>query len=125
MLKILFHKKDLFPLAVNFAVKGYHFFKITEEIIKAEEFSTMLEDNMDGLRDEIAEILQKGNAAIASKMEKYKAELQNKTAKKYRQMNNDMQVYLNERLNKFHSYADSIITQWKEKLHLQSKREDN
>jgi radical SAM superfamily enzyme YgiQ (UPF0313 family) len=125
LLKVLIHRRAMFPQAINFAIKGYHFFRITHEIIKAEEFSAMLEERMDGLRDEIAEILHKGNTLIASKMEKYKSELQYKTGKKYRQMNNEMQVYLNERLNKFEKYCDSHISQWKEKLHFPNKREGN
>ena len=125
LLKVFIHKRSHVPQAINFAIKGYHFFKITNEIIKAEEFSTMLEENLDGLRNEIAEILRSGNTAIASKLEKYKSQLQHKTVKKYRQMNNDMQVYLTERVGKFDVYCESIISQCKEKLHLQSKREDN
>jgi radical SAM superfamily enzyme YgiQ (UPF0313 family) len=124
LLKVLIKKRNLFPLAVNYAVKGYHFFKITEEILKAEEFSSMLEVHIEGLKAEIADIMQKGNDLIASKMEKYKVDLQYKTGKKYRQMSNDMQIYLTERLNKFENYCDTHIAQWKEKLHLQSKSEE-
>jgi radical SAM superfamily enzyme YgiQ (UPF0313 family) len=124
LFKILITRRSLFPLAVNYAIKGYHFFKITEEILKAEEFSSMLEVHLEGLKAEIAEIMQKGNALIASKMEEYKADLQNKTGKKYRQMSRDMQVYLTERLTKFENYCDAHIAQWKEKLHMQSKSEE-
>jgi radical SAM superfamily enzyme YgiQ (UPF0313 family) len=125
LLKIIIGKRSLFPLAVNFAIKGYHFFKITEEILKAEEFSSMLEVHLEGLKAEVAEIMRKGNALIASKMEKYKVDLQYKTGKKYRQMSRDMQIYLTERLSKFESYCDSHISQWKEKLHVMNKSEDN
>ncbi|MBN2401614.1 MAG: B12-binding domain-containing radical SAM protein [Spirochaetes bacterium] len=124
LLKILFKKSSLFPLAVNYAVKGYHFFRITEEIVKAEEFSSMLETHLEGLKAEIADIMHKGNTLIASKMEKYKIGLQYKTGKKYRQMSRDMQVYLTERLDKFENYCDLVTAQWKEKLHLSNKSED-
>ncbi|MFH0976686.1 MAG: B12-binding domain-containing radical SAM protein [Spirochaetota bacterium] len=125
LIKVLIHRRVMFSQAVNLAVKGYHFFRITHEIIKAEEFSAMLEERMSNLREEIAEILHKGNTLIASKMEKYKSEMQVTTGKKYRQMNRDMQIYLNERLNKFEKYCDSHISQWKEKLHFPDKREGN
>jgi radical SAM superfamily enzyme YgiQ (UPF0313 family) len=125
LLKIIIKKRNLLPLAVNYAVKGYHFFKITEEILKAEEFSSMLEVHLEGLKAEVAEIMRKGNALIALKMEKYKVDLQHKTGKKYRQMSRDMQIYLTERLIKFEGYCDSHISQWKEKLHVYNKSEDN
>jgi radical SAM superfamily enzyme YgiQ (UPF0313 family) len=124
LIKIIIRKKSLFPLAVNHAVKGYHFIRITEEILKAEEFSSMLESRLEGLKAEFAEIMQKGNVLIASKMEKYKVDLQYKTGKKYRQMSRDMQIYLTERLDKFENYCDLHIAQWKEKLHLQNKSEE-
>jgi radical SAM superfamily enzyme YgiQ (UPF0313 family) len=125
LLKVLFKKPGFFVPAVVLAVKGYHFFKITEEIIQAEEFSTMLDVHLEGLMNEFAEIMAKGNALIASKMDEYKAELKYRTGRRYKRMSNDMQVYLNERLSKFDSYCDSTISQWKEKLGLQEEREDN
>ncbi|MBN2400947.1 MAG: B12-binding domain-containing radical SAM protein [Spirochaetes bacterium] len=125
LLKVLFKKPSFFVPAVIQAVKGYHFFKITEEILQAEAFSTMLDVYMEHLMNEISEIMAKGNALIASKMEEYKTDLKHKTGKRYKRMNYNMQVYLNERLNKFDLYCDSIISQWKDKLSLQNKSEDN
>ncbi len=125
LMKVLFKKPGFFVPAVVLAVKGYHFFKITEEIIQAEEFSTMLNIHMEGLMKEFADIMARGNALIASKMEEYKADLKHKTGRRYKRMNYDMQLYLNDRLNKFDSYCDSIISQWKDKLRLPEKREDN
>ncbi len=125
LISIIIHRRDQFVFAVNLAIKGYHFFKITEEILKAEEFSSMLESRLEALKAEIAEIMEKGNSLIASKLDKYKIDLQYKTSKKYRQMSRDMQIYLQERLNKFESYCDLHISQWKEKLNIMNKSEDN
>jgi hypothetical protein len=125
LIKIFFVRRSLFPLAIDYAIKGYHCFRITEEIIKAEEFSTMLDKYLKGLHDEAAKIIAAGNALITSKMEEHGFKLKRITGKRYRQMSDDMQIYLNDRLKKFDSYCDSFISQWKEKLHLMNKEKDN
>lgn len=63
--RALLTRMGLFPDAVSMAIKGYHFFKITDEVARAEEFSRPLTTARQSFQPRVAEIIRKGKAAGA------------------------------------------------------------
>ncbi|MQY76408.1 MAG: DUF4070 domain-containing protein [Spirochaeta sp.] len=54
---VLLTRIRLFPDAVSMAIKGYHFFKITNEFARAEEFSYRLTTARESFQPRVAEII--------------------------------------------------------------------
>ena len=121
LLKVLFRKPKLFPLSINYSIRGHHFFKMTEEIIKAEEFSAVLDMYIARLNSKLKQINFDNNIVrVISVMEEYRFHLKKKALKKYRQMNYNLHTLLVEKLEHIDSYCDSVIFKYKEKFNLQN-----
>ncbi len=120
LFKVLLHKPGLLPLAINFAVKGYHFFKITDEILKVDKLSSELDDYLHSIIVRIKEFNFEENLAHGIAMiEEYRNNIKTKIMKKYRQVNYSMQKVLQEKLNMIDTYCDSMISKYAKKLYLQ------
>ncbi|MCP4134893.1 MAG: DUF4070 domain-containing protein [bacterium] len=56
LLTTIIRNRHNFTLAANLAIKGYHFFKITNEILEADSFNSRYKTALASVREEIAEI---------------------------------------------------------------------
>lgn len=114
--RALRYNYKLFAEAMAMAVKGYHLFRITREILRAEEFSTQLDNSLKSFQDELGEMLEKWNARIARKMDKYGTRLQAEAEKKYHCLNSGMQQYLSDAYKEFAISCEATISKWKQRL---------
>jgi radical SAM superfamily enzyme YgiQ (UPF0313 family) len=122
LVSILLRRPGLFPLAINFAVKGHHFFKMTERLLKAEEFSAALDGYLHRINNKLVKIDFRNNiTVIIAEMERYRYILKKKTIKKYRQMNYSLHHLLEEKLAMIDEYCNSMISNYKKNSYLQRK----
>lgn len=124
LIMTLRHNIHQFPLAVSLAVKGYHFFRITEETLKANELSSMMDYYMKSLDVKLMEIVEMGNTLCASKLDEWRFVLRKNIAKKYRQLDRGMQQYVNDKLIDFQAYSEYVISYWKESVCNQLKTDN-
>jgi len=54
--KVIIHRPGHFTTAIGHAIKGYHFFIITDETIKADELSSQLDDAIQVLKDTLTSL---------------------------------------------------------------------
>ncbi|MBN2040818.1 MAG: B12-binding domain-containing radical SAM protein [Spirochaetes bacterium] len=119
LLRVLIRKPVLFPLAINYAIRGHHFFRMTDEIIKAEEFSALLDIYIERLNNKLKQINFDNNfEKVYSIIEEYRIFFKRQALKKYRQMNYNLHNLLEEKLELIDHYCDSIIFKYKEKVNL-------
>jgi len=62
--RVLLTRIRLFPDAASMAIKGYHFFKITNEVARAKEFSMPLTTARQSFQPRVAEIIKKGEIGL-------------------------------------------------------------
>jgi len=124
LLKVIIHKARHFPLAVEHAIKGYHFFIITRDILKADELYMELSSAKKMARTAL-ESLTSGTEAPAQVVACYSKSLihyMKKIERKYSRSGRDVQVYLYEqyhsckkifstcmsRIREFYKYSDTL-----------------
>ncbi len=111
--KVLFTNIKHFSAAISFAVKGYHFFRITDDIIDADEFSVKLRRSINSIEASINEILRKGKPdeihLIYLKVQNVYTYLQ----KKYSKLSRDMQEYQRDPFGNFKNYYEMIMLRLK------------
>ena len=115
LLQALFHNPKLFPEAVAMAIKGYHYFKITDEIVQKEKFSILLTEKLREFQEVTEDICLAQNNNITQEIEKYGRKIKTEIQKKYRQLNHGMQQILEEVYNDFEKRCDTVIQNLKEK----------
>ena len=106
---VLLTRIRLFPDAASMAIKGYHFFKITNEVAMAEEFSCRLTTARQSFQPRVAEIIRKGKIVLAVEMEKHILLILSRLQKKYRRFSRGMQQNLHEAFLEFSGYCNIWI----------------
>lgn len=106
---VLLTRIRLFPDAASMAIKGYHFFKITNEVAMAEEFSCRLTTALRSFQPRVAEIIRKGKIVLAVEMEKHILLILSRLQKKYRRFSRGMQQNLHEAFLEFSGYCNIWI----------------
>lgn len=62
LVKVLMHRRGHFPKAIEHAIKGYHFFKITDDIVKSYELSSQLDIAIRKLKETLSSLAAKPEA---------------------------------------------------------------
>ena len=106
---VLLTRIRLFPDAASMAIKGYHFFKITNEVAMAEEFSCRLTTARQSFQPRVAEIIRKGKIVLAVEMEKHILLILSRLQKKYRRFSRGMQQNLHEAFLEFSGHCNIWI----------------
>jgi radical SAM superfamily enzyme YgiQ (UPF0313 family) len=101
LLEALFTRPGYFPDAVVFAVKGYHLFRITDEILRAEAFSRHLAATRESIQFRVTEILDAGKAVTAYMLERSILRLLRQAQATYQGFSRDIQSYLKQALTDF------------------------
>ena len=109
LLKTILTLPHKLPDAITLSVKGHHFFRITREIIKADEFIVKLKVTRQSFQETIADVLKKRKRDIALEMENRIVKLKYKFYKKYKSLNHDMQQYLSDALAEFDEQCEIMI----------------
>ena len=118
-------KRGMFPKAVKMALFGYHFFRITKELVTVDEFSAYIEKIRLNLRsrierisfDRLDDILRDVFTLDRGVLEKA---LVAGAQKKYRLLHQDFRVNIEEPMKKlvdeFHVYIEMVTQSMKRKL---------
>ncbi len=102
LLETLFIRPGYFPDAVALAIKGYHLFRITDEILKADAFSRHLASTRERVQPRVAEIIAAGGkAAMAWAMERSIVRLLRQAQGRYEGFNREIQTHLEQALADF------------------------
>ncbi len=110
LLSVLIKKPGRFVDAVTLAMKGHHFFCLTDDIIKSVSFTNELNAAMQKLRDITSLNIIKGADKVAE-LKTYVHLLQTGIHNKYRALGERVQNYQRESLNEFTSYCRNVIAQ--------------
>jgi len=110
---VLLTRRNLFPDAGAMAIKGYHFFMITNEVARAEEFSKSLTTAWQSFQPRVAEIIKRGKITLAVEMEKHILLMLSRFQKKYRRFSRGMQKDLHEAFLEFSGHCNIWIADLK------------
>ncbi len=101
LLGSLLTRPRLFPDAVALAVKGYHFIRITQEILRAAEFSAQLRETRHSFQSRVAEIIRRGEGQPALSMARSIARLLHRSRRRYASFNSGIQQNLEHAFAEF------------------------
>ena len=107
-----FNNPGYFAQSVSISVKGYHFFKITKDIVKAKDFSEQAEFGISELKVRMAETFKKTKTASLRDIDLVTKEilsLRKRTMKKYSGMNSDLKNYLEHLHRQFDLKTSEMI----------------
>jgi hypothetical protein len=88
---VVAHRPRLFPDAVAFAVKGYHFFAITRRILEAEALADLLARAALALRERVARVIGSGRARLARGMRRSIVRTLIRARRRHRALSADVQ----------------------------------
>jgi radical SAM superfamily enzyme YgiQ (UPF0313 family) len=111
LLEALRARPRLFPDAVAFAIKGYHFFRITAAILRASEFSTRLRRTHLSLQARVAQVVGSREQALALSMERAVLRLQVRLRRKYGGFSRDIQQHLADAFAEFERHCQGWLAQ--------------
>jgi radical SAM superfamily enzyme YgiQ (UPF0313 family) len=94
LLTALWTRPRLFPDAVAFAIKGYHFFAITGEVYAADKFLSRVNEARHLLQRKVDRIMNSRKRRLAASMERTILRLMRRVQKNYGSFNSGIQVYL-------------------------------
>lgn len=109
LLKSLFINRRQFPKAVTLAVKGHHFFLITREILKADEFSTALHRIMESMRSRSSEAVAGKSGSMAHEVLSYVHKVKISLQKEYCRLSFGVQQYLKDAFDDFERLCERIV----------------
>jgi hypothetical protein len=109
LLKSLFINRRQFPKAVTLAVKGHHFFLITREILKADEFSTALHRIMESMRSRSSEAVAGKSGSMAHEVLSYVHKVKISLQKEYCRLSLGVQQYLKDAFDDFERLCERIV----------------
>ncbi len=111
----IMHNPRQFPMAVNRAVKGYHFFKMTGDIVKAEQISAYMKTSLERLEEEIEMKFNdpKRTRPVAAGHITRRAIRQMRRI--YRTLNPELKVYLKDAYHEFRMKCESMASCWSQK----------
>jgi radical SAM superfamily enzyme YgiQ (UPF0313 family) len=111
----LIYNPRQFPMAVNLAVKGYHFFKMTGDIVKAEQISAYMKTSLEQLEEE-CELKFNDPERIQPAAIRRLAERAMKNIRRiYRKLNPELKVYLKDTYHECRMKCETISYYWSQK----------
>ena len=101
LLRALSANPRLFPDAVALAIKGFHFFTITEEISAADKFLSRVSEARHQIQAEVDKIVYSRKWRLAASMERSILQRLNKIKKSYEAFNTGIQLHLQHTITEF------------------------
>ncbi len=112
LIGVLRENARLLPEAVTLAVRGHHFFTITEEILKAHEFSTLLNKSRRFFQIRIARLagpVGKQKQQLTAEVEAQVIKLRNNLQRKYRKLSRGVQHCLQDTFPEFEAHCEILL----------------
>ncbi len=112
LLSILIKKPGRFVDAVTMAVKGHHFFCLTDDIMKSVWFSNELNAAMEKLKEYIKSLNIKRGTDRLGELKSYVQMLQGGILARYRELGIRVQNYQRDSLDEFTAYCINVIARY-------------
>ncbi len=109
------HNPKHFPTAVNLSVKGYHLFKITDDIIRADTVSAYMKSSIEKLERQYETKFSKAAAIRPAAVERLARRAMGNVRRIYRTLNPELREYLRDAYNEFRLKCETIAYLWAEK----------
>ncbi|MBN2159066.1 MAG: B12-binding domain-containing radical SAM protein [Spirochaetes bacterium] len=111
----LLHNPKKFSLAVNLAIKGYHFFKMTDDILTAERVSAYMKSSLKHLEEEYeAKFGSEGKIAFTPVERPARRAIVN-MRRLYRRLNPELKEYLKESYFDFKLKCETTAYMWSDR----------
>lgn len=104
----LWHNPKFFAGAVNFAVKGHHFFKMTSDILKADEAAESMRAAISNLEDRIEVRFSEGKGINPAVLQRLGARAQNSIHRLYRKLNPELKEFMKESYSDYQLKCETI-----------------
>ena len=106
-------------MAIEHSIKGYHFFKITEDILDAEELSYQLDKAIKMLKETFFSITARPetHSRYTEKKIRTLIHYRHTLEKKYSHVNRDVQQFLNEKYDEYIRSFNTYLPQIRDFTH--------
>jgi radical SAM superfamily enzyme YgiQ (UPF0313 family) len=105
VIKVGLNRPRLLPVAIKLAVKGYHFQKITSEIIRVDDFATYLESELYKLKELVADFALSQHRQVRTHLQNLFADIK----KRHEEIHESFQPQIKERLIIFQEYLNTEL----------------
>lgn len=112
----LYYNMHNFPFAVNTAIKGFHFFKITRHTLEIDDFSIKMNKTIQYFNEEMEKIYRTNGRAGMKLIDKYNLEIRKELKKTYRALGKELKKYASETYFTYIANADKIAAEWKNRF---------
>ena len=112
LLSAILHKPGKFPLAVNLAVKGYHFFKMTNDILRADEVSSRMESMIERLKEQFANSFDHGADIDPVIIRRLADRAKNNINRLYKHLNPELKEHLKDAYRDCKLKCETIVHLW-------------
>jgi len=117
--RVVIHRAGHFPTAIEHAIKGFHFFKITEDILNAEELSSQLDNAIQTLKNTFSALAAMPGPYSHSTAKKIRTlvHYRHSLEKKYSRVSQDVQQFLNGKYNEYINDFNTYIPRMRDMHH--------
>ncbi len=108
--RVIMKNPRFFTRAMGMAVEGYHFFRITADILKAARFNDYLEERVDSFRRTVVGSPAGGSVVVSSKkLRAYGRMLKLRAKRRYRHLGRGAREYGREAMERFEGVMDALM----------------
>jgi radical SAM superfamily enzyme YgiQ (UPF0313 family) len=111
----LMYNHTKFPQAVNLAVKGYHFFKMTDDILRAEQVSAYMKSSLERLEEKYEIQFRKARSVHQMAVERLAKQAINNVSRLYRKLNPELKGHLKNTYYEYKLKCETTAYLWSEK----------
>jgi radical SAM superfamily enzyme YgiQ (UPF0313 family) len=112
LIKSIWHDFRKFPEAVTYAVKGYHFFKITNHILTMDKFSEILNNALRTLEEKAAYIFQKKPEAAMETIQFILKRNKKRILRYFHKLEDDLKKELYIKYLEFDKKAQQLVSKY-------------
>ena len=104
-----------FPNAVNLAVKGYHFFRMTDDIMRAQRLSEYMRASLDRLEEEFEAHYTRKRELHPAAVRRIAARAAHNVRRAYHRLNPELKGMLREAYHEFRLNCETVANIWMQK----------
>ncbi len=112
LLSAIVHNPGKFPLAVNLAVKGYHFFKMTNDILRADEVSSRMQSTIERLEEQFEDSFDNERGIDPVVINRLAARAKNNINRLYKRLNPELKEHLKDAYRDYKLKCETIVHLW-------------
>src|SRR4030067_226302 len=102
-------------MIVNLAVKGYHFFKMTDDILRAEMVSAYMNSSLERLEKKYETQFRKARSVHPRAVERLAKQAMDNVSRLYRKLNPELKEHLKDTYYEYKLKCETTAYLWSEK----------